>query len=426
MNRLRRRGLCANLTWLMVGASVGVAVPSLALASIVEERAGGESLEPSRERRAGQKGTLELAAKKKKKKKRAAGGAAPAADDVDKSGSDDAAPSAGASDEEVQKAARVAPTESSSDSSEASAARAKRPTVAIESEGGKASAAEGPAQRFLDVAIGGTAFTRGLTYNQLVQGNLREYQPRLLGGATAAILYYPGAQFSSGFVTNLGLDINVTQAFGVSSRTPDGVSYPTQVHDYNGGVRVRFPLQGLEPSLTIGYGDQAYAFSGAARANLLLPDVHYHYVRAVAGLHVSLPSNLSLFVSAGYRQVLSPGEIKDTYFKNLTVAGAEADAYVAYGINSTIEARVGVDFRRYFYSMHAKNGDSYIAGGAVDQTIAGSLSLAVLLGGPDQPRGSRSHSDDAPASSGDGDADIKATPKKARRPKADGDSTGME
>src|SRR5664279_2727574 len=101
MNRLQRRGLCANLTWLIAGASVGVAVPSLALASIVEERAGVERLEPSRERRGGHNGTLELAAKKKKKKKRAAGAAAPAGDDSDK-GSDEAAPSAGASDEETQ------------------------------------------------------------------------------------------------------------------------------------------------------------------------------------------------------------------------------------------------------------------------------------------------------------------------------------
>jgi len=72
-----------------------------------------------------------------------------------------------------------------------------------------------------------------------------------------------------------------------------------------------------------------------------------------------------------------------------------------------IEARVGFDYRRYFYTFHSKAMDTYIVGGGIDQTYAGSLSLAITLGGSDHPSSSSSSSseDDAPK------------PKKSKRPK---------
>jgi hypothetical protein len=418
--------MVTNLLVIITGAAFATVLPTPAQATARLAAAAAD--------RAPRQGAaaMQLAAKKKKKKKGGAkrpssGGADPADDDDDKGGDDAAASAGGASDDEVQRAARVAPAGDSGGSGggDARASRTSKRSAIASEEGVSASRSSDPSapseQRFLDVAIGGNAFARSLTYNQAVgAGNLREYQPRLLGGAAAAIVYYPGAQFSNGFVTNVGLAINVNQAFGITSRTPDMVSYSTSIHDYNGGVRLRLPLDNLEPSVTLGFGDQAYTFSGAGRDALLLPDVHYQYVRAVAGLLVQLPSKLSLFAGGGYRHVLSAGQIKDTYFKNLHVAGVEATAYVAYAITSMIEARAGFDLRRYFYAFHAKSGDMYIVGGAVDQTISGSLSLAVLLGGSDRPRsgGGSSVSEEpattAAAPSEEGDSELRAKPKKRK------------
>ena len=425
------RRLFTKLLLVTTGAAVVAALPLPAQASALLRKttASGPAATAG--------GTLRLAAKKKKKKggKRPAaassGGAAAADDDK---GSDDAAPSGGgASDEEVQRAARVAPAaDSGGGDGDAPAPRSKsKRSAASTEEGISASASSAPSEpsglRFLDVAVGGNAFARSLTYNQAAQqGDLREYQPKLLAGAAASIVYYPGAQFSNGFVTNIGLAINVNQAFGVTSKTPDMVSYSTSIHDYNGGVRLRVPLDNLEPSVTLGFGDNAYTFSGGGRDALLLPDVHYQYVRGVVGLMVALPSNLSVFVGGGYRHVLSAGQIKDTYFKNLSVAGVEANAYVAYAITPMIEARAGFDLRRYFYALHAKNGDPYIIGGAVDQTLSGTLSLAVTLGGSQRAHGGAgggsSSSEEAapaatPASSSDGgggDTEVRAKPKKRK------------
>ena len=43
------------------------------------------------------------------------------------------------------------------------------------------------------------------------------------------------------------------------------------------------------------------------------------------------------------------------------------------------EIRLQVDYARYFFSMNPKVGDPYVAGGALDQFINGTLSANVLF-----------------------------------------------
>ena len=418
--------LTSGLGLLIAAAAGGVLLSSPVRASLPEEPLGSERAESSRERRVKGSHPIQLAAKKKKKKKasgkRPAAGA-PAETESDETGSatGSGASSGGASDEDLQKAARVAPKDSGDDA--ASTSTSRKPTTKVDDDGASAHGLEGPTPRFLDVSIGGQGFLRSLSYNQYVQGDVREYQPKLLGGAVAAVEWYPGAHVTRGFLTNIGVDLNIAQAFGVSSRATDGTKFSTQVHDYNGGVKLRVPLGGIEPSLTLGYGDQVFMVSGAGRPPL--PNVEYKYLRAVLGLRVALPSNLSLIAGGGYRHVLSPGDIKTTFFPHLAVRGFEVNAGVGYAINSTIEARFGVDLRQYGYTMHSRNGEMYIVGGAVDRTTAFSLSLAVMLGGADQPRSGGASEETPPPA---GDEDSRPTRRqKVKRATGEGDgATGME
>ena len=413
-----RKRLATNLALLLAGACLGATLPTVGMASPLDERIGVERFESSRLRRAGRKGTFELAAKKKKKKKKKAGDSSSAPSEADTGGSDES----GASDEDVQKAARVNPTPApeaapSDDQPSPSKRPAKSGGAKAEEETSapKESGPPAPVGRYLDLSLGGQAFSRSLTYHQQVTPTLREYQPRLLGDAVLALQYYPGAQFAEGFVSNIGLEVNVEQSFALKSTTPPptAANYTTQIHDYNGGVRVRLPLESLTPFISVGYGDHAFKMTGANRSSLVLPDTDYKYVRAVVGLQVPLASGVSVAASGGYRYVLSPGDIKTTYFPHLAVGGMEAKLYVGYALTSTIEARVGFDYRRYFYTMHSKNGENFIVGGAIDQTYAGSLSLAITLGG-DHPSSSSSSSSSPPSE--------EAPPppkKKSKRPKMD-------
>jgi hypothetical protein len=378
-----------------------------------------------------------LLAKKKKKKKKGAtkAGAAP---DSSSSGSDDAAgesdsstdgaSGAGATDEDVQKAARVSPKPSAGSDEGAGAESATKPRSKREAsaDDGDASVAAGSRMpRALDLAAGARLFERGLTVHQLAAGAIKEYQPRFLGDAGLALSVYPGAYYTTGIGANLGLEVNVEQAFGITSATADGSSYKTAIHDYNGSLRFRVPFEAFEGALFVGYGNQAFTLSGANRAALLLPDTTYKYVRAGLAVRVPLPSSFSISAGGGYRYVMSPGDIKTTYFPNLTVAGVEANAGVGYAITHSLEARAGVDLRRYFYSMHSKNGDPFIAGGAVDQTIAFTVSLAFLLdgsGGGAGGAGSAVESAPAPAPAAasddkqpDGEVKIAPPPRRKRK-----------
>jgi hypothetical protein len=411
-----RRPLISNLALLIAGASLTATLPTAGLASPLEERISVERMELSRMRRPPRKNILQLAAKKKKKKKKAASSGRD--DSSTTPGETDEASSSGAdtggSNDDVQKAARVNPAPSSAATSDDQPV-SKKPAKGAKVEADVSTPAEsgpsGPVGRYLDVSVGGHAFSRSLSYHQQTTAGmtpmLREYQPRLLGDAVLALQYYPAAQFGSdGFVSNIALEVNVEQAFGIQSRTPDGSNFPTSIHDYNGGVRLRLPLESLTPYLSVGYGDHAYTMSGSTRSTLILPDTDYKYVRAAVGVLLPLAGGVSVGVSGGYRYVMSAGNIKTAYFPNLNVGGVEGNLYVGYALDPTFEVRVGFDYRRYFYTMHSKNGDPFIVGGAIDQTYAGSLSLAITLGSSGPSSSSSSSSEDAPP-----------PPKKTKKPK---------
>ena len=51
------------------------------------------------------------------------------------------------------------------------------------------------------------------------------------------------------------------------------------------------------------------------------------------------------------------------------------------GSRRNLEIRGSGQLRRYFYDMHSKAGDTFLAGGAIDQYWTVGLGMAVLLGG---------------------------------------------
>ena len=56
-----------------------------------------------------------------------------------------------------------------------------------------------------------------------------------------------------------------------------------------------------------------------------------------------------------------------------------------YRIAPNLEIRGSGQLRRYFYDMHSKAGDAFLAGGAIDQYWTVGLGMAVLLGGSEGP-----------------------------------------
>jgi len=83
-----------------------------------------------------------------------------------------------------------------------------------------------------------------------------------------------------------------------------------------------------------------------------------------------------------YLAVTDAGEIgEDDWFPRLSVAGIEATLEAGYVLPDGLSLRLGVDLRRYFYSLNPEPGDAWIAGGALDQYVAGQLGAVWAFGG---------------------------------------------
>jgi hypothetical protein len=251
-----------------------------------------------------------------------------------------------------------------------------------------------PVPPTLDVALGPRLLTRELAYNQPASGSgLRPY--KLPGGVALAfdLVFFPITYLTDSFIQNLGVEVHLEQGFAISSQInppdsvfPQGAKFNTTVHDFAGGLRYRIPYSLGQIYLSATGGEHAFVFKTAntamPRQNLTIPDTIYQYFRPGLGMRFLLPAELALDVNAGYRMVLNGGaQIKDAYFPNLQVGGVDTTVSLDYRITESLAARASFDWRRYFFAMNSKAGDKYIAGGAVDQYFAGTISIVYLMGG---------------------------------------------
>ena len=103
------------------------------------------------------------------------------------------------------------------------------------------------------------------------------------------------------------------------------------------------------------------------------------------------------------------------------MAGADAELVARYAVSPMFELRAGLEWRRYWFAMHSQPGDTYIAGGAVDQSFAFTARIAILIGGS-TPQGRRGRRDPAAAPPKPDAHPGKAPSDDEPSVKADGDS----
>ena len=263
----------------------------------------------------------------------------------------------------------------------------------------EASAAASPASvpPTFDVFIAPTGTSRALAYHQdFSPAGMRPYSLPLAAAPTLHVIWYPISALSSGPLQHLGVEVGIEQAFGLRSAAGAdgsalaGKTFGNSVHEYAGGLRYRIPFgAGHQVWISGTAGEHAFLFTNPSdcstcRAMLHIPDVAYRYGRPGIGLRLELPADLSLALGAGYRYIFNAGGPDlDVYFPHRTVGGVDAEAALGYRIGRNLEIRGSGQLRRYFYDMHSKAGDAYLAGGAIDQYWTVGLGMAVLLGGID-------------------------------------------
>jgi hypothetical protein len=248
----------------------------------------------------------------------------------------------------------------------------------------------------LSVAIGGRVFSRRFSYNQDVNANLRPYKVGPAPTIFGALAWYPGAHVSDGALAHIGIVADIEQSVATASvLDPASKKYSTSMLAYSLGLRWRIPFDAHEVGISARYGRHAFEVSGdsdpaatvaagAAVKRDLVPDVAYQYVRPGVDARFGFgPFGVGVYV--GYRLVLSAGGVQDAvWFPNAKVSAVDAGFFVTYELVPSLHALAGFDVRRYGYDMHSSPADLAsrdVAGGAIDQYLAGSLGIEWRLRG---------------------------------------------
>jgi len=267
----------------------------------------------------------------------------------------------------------------------------------LREEASAAPSPSSPVPPTFDAFLAPTGTNRAFVYHQDISPmGMRPYTLPLAAATALHIAWYPVSALTSGPLQHLGVEVGVEQAFGLRSAAGAdgsalaGKTFGNSVHDYEGGLRYRVPFgAGNQIWLSGTAGEHAFVFtnpSGCAdcRAMLHIPDTIYRYGRPGIGLRLELPAAFSLTLGGGYRYIFNAGGTHlDGYFPHRTVGGVDAELALGYRVTRSLEIRGSGQLRRYFYDMHSKAGDTYLAGGAIDQYWTVGLGMAVLLGGDD-------------------------------------------
>ncbi len=305
-------------------------------------------------------------------------------------GEEEAAPAAG--EPAGGGAAEAAPAAAEEGAAAAAPAPGKKGKIKME---GEAAASEEPSTpstpsglAWLDLSIGGGGLNRSLTFHQDYDapGNqLQTYSLPFGPVGIARAVIYPFDPLVGGILGNWGFEARAMIGF-ISSNLSSGASFSNTVHDFSGGTRFRFPFgSGNDVYISGRYGEDAFTFNASSateRGTLRTPDTIYHYIRPGIGLQLALPDALSLELNAGYRYVVNKGgsQISTAFFPHLAVQGADAEADLGYAFNEMYGLRLGVQWTRYWYAFNVKPGDTFLVGGAVDQSFQFTVALVFSLG----------------------------------------------
>jgi hypothetical protein len=218
----------------------------------------------------------------------------------------------------------------------------------------------------------------------------------LIGYATKGLVpaprltvdFFPLDLVTTGILTNIGLEMNLSFTLGVKAGTAVGAvqtSYPSQLLrlDVAAFMRIPLPLGGLVLIPSVGFKQTSFWTSAADSGATLteLPDVAYSGFNLALGAEVPLlDDDLRLGARFGYIPVVASGAvISRTYFPHGSTWGLEADVDASYRILSMLAVRVDLFLTHYSLSFDAPPTSLYVASGAADSIYGASLSAVYLF-----------------------------------------------
>lgn len=225
----------------------------------------------------------------------------------------------------------------------------------------------------VEIALDGGIGTRRLQLNDLRSNNLQSY-----GGAVVALLGFHGAvhPFSRTrlpFFNGLGILLDFAASAGAQSRQANGAVVDSPWLAFDVGLHERVRLgKGRRHALggiALEYGELSQEFSSAGLLVSGSPSVHYRYLRCGLDL-VALLGPVRLFADGAYRAVLDAGYLGDRFPREFA-GGIDVRIGLRANLPRGFALAIEAQYLRWFHSFHARPGDPYVAGGAVDESLIG-------------------------------------------------------
>ena len=209
-------------------------------------------------------------------------------------------------------------------------------------------------------------------------------------GLAASAEIFPLA--STGWSAARDIGLSARGAYNIVSSKVGDVTPTTRWFSWEFNVRGRLLLGARETAnvigLEAGLGRQAFKLSAPGAVQDILPSVDYYYWRLGADDRVPL-GVASLIFGAAYRHLESRrGPSGDTvlaaglfgeHFPHASIAGLDCKLGVAVPLARAIEARILLNYVRYWSSLHPEPGDPYVARGALDLFINADIGIAAAF-----------------------------------------------
>jgi hypothetical protein len=254
-----------------------------------------------------------------------------------------------------------------------------------------APASEAPAAPDRDLAHAGFVVeprvglgTRHFAYSDRITPGQRPYNLAAAPIIGVGAEVYPLAFVDPGVPSWFGIVGAYSRAVALQSATPSssdqlgaggGQTVDTSWSSLDMALRARFPLT-TAATLGIkgGYGVLDYSFKNAGALADGLPTVTYRFARAGVDARVHV-WRIAILGGLDYLAVFDGGTVASRY-PHAKIGGIDAALGLGLTFAGHFEARTGVRYQRFFYSMNPVPGDAYVAGGALDELARWDTSLA--------------------------------------------------
>jgi hypothetical protein len=227
------------------------------------------------------------------------------------------------------------------------------------------------------IMLGGEGRGRHFSYKDPFSDNLRSYDLGLAPSLYAGLKLFPLAKSDVPVLKDLGITGHYLRAVAVNSELSSGQKLDTTWQRFQVGLRYRIHTSKEPRSTMIGidasYGKWDFTFAEIANVTQELPSIKYSYLRLGADVQIPV-SILDFIVGAAYMPVLSFAPLADR-FPNASVGGLDLHAGIAIDITGGLFVQALAQYTRFFYKMNPEVGDTFIAGGALDEYLGGQLAL---------------------------------------------------